>query len=128
MALRPSREHPVAMAAEHRSEHQPERPIERLLFIADAAVADAGELPPSVGELIGEAGELYVVPPSLPRLFVRGLLKILLPGEYIAEIARVIMSVMLDHAGGFDHRNDLRFYFAWVECFPRDICKAPVRH
>jgi nucleotide-binding universal stress UspA family protein len=72
------------MAAEHRSEHgraiatgpdtgpastdphQPERPIKRLLFIADSAVADADDLPPSVLELIDEAAELYVVPPSLP--------------------------------------------------------------
>jgi len=72
------------MAAEHRSEdgeaiatgrdagragmdpHQAARPIKRLLFIADSAVADADDLPPSVRELIDEAAELYVVPPSLP--------------------------------------------------------------
>ena len=40
--------------------------IKRLLFIADSAVADADDLPPSVLELIDEAAELYVVPPSLP--------------------------------------------------------------
>jgi nucleotide-binding universal stress UspA family protein len=54
------------MAAERRSEHHPERPIKRLLFIADSAVADADDLPPSVRELIDEAAELHVVPPSLP--------------------------------------------------------------
>ena len=72
------------MAAEHRSEHgeaiavgrhigrpgtdprQPERPIKRLLFIADSAVADADDLPPSVRAIIDDAAELYVVPPSLP--------------------------------------------------------------
>ena len=40
--------------------------IKRLLFFADSAVADADDLPPSVLELIDEAAELYVVPPSLP--------------------------------------------------------------
>jgi nucleotide-binding universal stress UspA family protein len=66
MALARSREHPVVMAAEHRSEHEPERPIKRLLFIADSAVAAADDLPPTVLELIDEAAELHVVPPSLP--------------------------------------------------------------
>jgi nucleotide-binding universal stress UspA family protein len=74
----------VLMAVEHRSEHgesiaiardtghpgtdprQPERPIKRLLFIADSAVADADDLPPSVRAIIDDAAELYVVPPSLP--------------------------------------------------------------
>jgi nucleotide-binding universal stress UspA family protein len=60
MALGRSREHPVAMAIDHAPA------IKRLLFIADCAVADAGDLPPSVLELIDEAAELYVVPPSLP--------------------------------------------------------------
>jgi nucleotide-binding universal stress UspA family protein len=72
------------MAADHRSEHREaiatgrntgrtstdahhlERPIKRLLFIADSAVADADDLPPSVRKIIDEAAELYVVPPSLP--------------------------------------------------------------
>src|SRR5215218_375093 len=84
MALFGSREHPVLMAVERRSEHresiaiardtgragtdprQPERPIKRLLFIADSAVADADDLPPSVRAIIDDAAELYVVPPSLP--------------------------------------------------------------
>ena len=53
-------------AVVHRSERPRERPIKRLLFIADSAVADADNLPPSVLEVIDEAAELYVVTPSLP--------------------------------------------------------------
>jgi nucleotide-binding universal stress UspA family protein len=45
---------------------QPVPAIERLLFIADSAVADADELPPSVRTLIDTAAELYIVPPALP--------------------------------------------------------------
>ena len=74
------------MAAEHRSEHadaitisrdtvtsrgrmdpqQREPAIERLLFIADSAVAETDDLPPSVRAIIDEAAELYVLPPTLP--------------------------------------------------------------
>lgn len=42
------------------------RSIERLLFIADAAVADVDELPPVVRAMIDEASEVYVVTPTLP--------------------------------------------------------------
>jgi nucleotide-binding universal stress UspA family protein len=66
MALACGREDPVVMAAEHPDPHRPERPIKRLLFIADSAVADADDLPPSVRAIIDDAAELYVVPPSLP--------------------------------------------------------------
>jgi nucleotide-binding universal stress UspA family protein len=48
----------------HASEPAPA--IERLLFIADTAVADADDLPRSVRALIDTAAELYVVPPTLP--------------------------------------------------------------
>lgn len=39
---------------------------QRLLLVADAAIVDIGELPLRVRALIGEAGELYVVTPTLP--------------------------------------------------------------
>ena len=42
------------------------RAIERLLFIADAAVADVDELPPAVRAVIDQAAEVYVITPSLP--------------------------------------------------------------
>ena len=42
------------------------RPIERLLFIADAAVADVAELPPAVRAVLDEAAEVYVLTPTLP--------------------------------------------------------------
>lgn len=42
------------------------RPIERLLFVADAAVADVHELPPAVRAVIDEAAEVYVLTPTLP--------------------------------------------------------------
>ena len=49
------------------SEHvNRERSLERLLFVADAAVADVGELPPGVRAVIDAAAEVYVVTPTLP--------------------------------------------------------------
>jgi nucleotide-binding universal stress UspA family protein len=43
-----------------------ERPLERLLFVADAAVADMSELPTAVRALIAAATDVYVVTPTLP--------------------------------------------------------------
>jgi nucleotide-binding universal stress UspA family protein len=40
--------------------------IERLLFVADAAVADVDELPPAVRTVIDAAADVYVVTPTLP--------------------------------------------------------------
>jgi nucleotide-binding universal stress UspA family protein len=40
--------------------------IQRLLFVADAAVADVDELPPAVRAVIDAAVEVYVVTPTLP--------------------------------------------------------------
>jgi nucleotide-binding universal stress UspA family protein len=40
--------------------------IQRLLFVADAAVSFVEELPPAVRDLIDAADEVYVVTPSLP--------------------------------------------------------------
>ena len=40
--------------------------IERLLFIADAAVADVDELPPAARRVIDAAADVYVVTPTLP--------------------------------------------------------------
>jgi nucleotide-binding universal stress UspA family protein len=45
---------------------EPQRPLERLLFIADAAVADLDELPTAVRAVIDAASDLYVVTPTLP--------------------------------------------------------------
>jgi nucleotide-binding universal stress UspA family protein len=42
------------------------RAIQRLLFVADAAVADVGQLPPSVRAVIDAAAEVYVLTPTLP--------------------------------------------------------------
>ena len=41
-------------------------PIQRLLFVADAAVAAVQELPPAVRAIIDAAAGVYVVTPSLP--------------------------------------------------------------
>jgi nucleotide-binding universal stress UspA family protein len=41
-------------------------PIQRLLFVSDAALADVDELPSAVRAVIDDAAELYVVTPSLP--------------------------------------------------------------
>jgi nucleotide-binding universal stress UspA family protein len=46
--------------------HDGERAIARLLFIADAAVADVDELPPAVRVVIDLAADVYVVTPALP--------------------------------------------------------------
>jgi nucleotide-binding universal stress UspA family protein len=43
-----------------------EAPISRLLFVADAAVADVDELPPAVRAVIDAAAEVLVVTPTLP--------------------------------------------------------------
>jgi nucleotide-binding universal stress UspA family protein len=40
--------------------------IQRLLFVADAAVADAGQLPPPVRAVIDTAAAVYVLTPTLP--------------------------------------------------------------
>jgi hypothetical protein len=40
--------------------------IERLLVVADAAVAEVGELPSQVRDVIDAAAKVYVVTPSLP--------------------------------------------------------------
>ena len=41
-------------------------PIQRLLFVADAAVADVHELPARVRAVLETAAEVYVVTPTLP--------------------------------------------------------------
>jgi nucleotide-binding universal stress UspA family protein len=46
--------------------NEPAPPVERLLFIADAAVADTDDLPTAVRAMIDAAVELYVVTPTLP--------------------------------------------------------------
>jgi nucleotide-binding universal stress UspA family protein len=48
--------------------HQTDRraAIQRLLFVADAAVADVDELPPAVRAVINAAADVYVVTPTLP--------------------------------------------------------------
>jgi hypothetical protein len=43
-----------------------EAPIRRLLFIADAAVADVRDLPPEARAVLRAAAEVYVVTPTLP--------------------------------------------------------------
>jgi nucleotide-binding universal stress UspA family protein len=44
----------------------PPPPVERLLFVADAAVADMVELPTAVRAMIAAATDVYVVTPTLP--------------------------------------------------------------
>jgi nucleotide-binding universal stress UspA family protein len=41
-------------------------PIDRLLFVADAAVADVDELPPAVRSVLDAAHEIHVLTPTLP--------------------------------------------------------------
>jgi hypothetical protein len=54
----------VQLRAADRNAQAP--PIQRLLFIADAAVADVDELPPAVRAVLDAAAEVYVVTPTLP--------------------------------------------------------------
>ena len=58
--MKPTWRDPDSRAQERRP------PIQRLLFIADAAVADTDELPTAVRAVIDAAAELYVVTPTLP--------------------------------------------------------------
>jgi nucleotide-binding universal stress UspA family protein len=44
----------------------PRAPIRRLLFVVDAAVAGADELPPQVRAVIDAAAQVYVITPTLP--------------------------------------------------------------
>jgi hypothetical protein len=44
----------------------PKSPIQRLLVVADAAVAEVDELPSRVRAVIESAAEVYVITPSLP--------------------------------------------------------------
>jgi nucleotide-binding universal stress UspA family protein len=46
--------------------NEPRAPVERLLFIADAAVADTDDLPTMVRAVIDAAASVYVVTPTLP--------------------------------------------------------------
>jgi nucleotide-binding universal stress UspA family protein len=46
--------------------NEPQRPVERLLFIADAAVAEMEELPAAVRAVLDAASHVYVVTPTLP--------------------------------------------------------------
>jgi hypothetical protein len=55
----------TALADRHSEVGHPTAP--RLLVVADAAIADVGELPPLVRRVIDGAGELYVITPTLPR-------------------------------------------------------------
>jgi len=55
-----------------RQPNGPRPRIERLLFIADAAVADPDELPTAVRKVIDAAAELYVVTPTLPGRLADG--------------------------------------------------------
>jgi nucleotide-binding universal stress UspA family protein len=50
----------------HRRPDERRPAIQRLLFVADAAVADVDELPPAVRAVIDGAAEVYVVTPTLP--------------------------------------------------------------
>jgi hypothetical protein len=50
------------------SQRGPQLPIQRLLFVADAAVADVHELPARVRAVLETAAEVYVVTPTLPGL------------------------------------------------------------
>jgi nucleotide-binding universal stress UspA family protein len=61
-----SPEQPVMTRRDIDAVGAPEPPVERLLFIADAAVADMDELPTAVRAVIDAAAELYVVTPTLP--------------------------------------------------------------
>jgi nucleotide-binding universal stress UspA family protein len=49
-----------------RKSSDPKTPIERLLFVADAAVADVDELPPAVRLVLDAAHEVHVLTPTLP--------------------------------------------------------------
>jgi nucleotide-binding universal stress UspA family protein len=52
-------------ARDPHSTHRRKR-IQRLLFVADAAVADVAQLPPAVRTVIDAAADVYVVTPTLP--------------------------------------------------------------
>jgi hypothetical protein len=67
---------------------QTRRPIERLLFVADAAVAEADDLPPAVRVLIDAAAQIFVLTPTLPGR----------------------LAWLADDVDGFRHRADERLH------------------
>ncbi len=66
----PGRNEPTAIPLHNGARAAPQLdsqlPIQRLLFVADAAVADVDELPARVRDVLETAAEVYVVTPSLP--------------------------------------------------------------
>jgi hypothetical protein len=54
------------IAARAAPQLDPQLPIQRLLLVADAAVADVHELPARVRAVVETAAEVYVVTPTLP--------------------------------------------------------------
>jgi hypothetical protein len=56
------------IAARAAPQLDPQLPIQRLLLVADAAVADVHELPARVRAVLETAAEVYVVTPTLPGL------------------------------------------------------------
>ena len=57
---------PPAIEAQSAHREDPELSVQRLLMVADAAVADVDELPPPVRDLVAAAAKVYVITPSLP--------------------------------------------------------------
>ena len=58
--------HNADLASRHADSKDRGTGIQRLLFVADAAVADVDELPPAVRAVIDAAAEIYVITPTLP--------------------------------------------------------------
>jgi nucleotide-binding universal stress UspA family protein len=66
LPINPAVTSPAIGVASHSPPADRKPPIQRLLFVSDAAVADVDELPRAVRAVIDDAAELYVVTPSLP--------------------------------------------------------------
>jgi nucleotide-binding universal stress UspA family protein len=74
--------------------------IQRLLFVADAAVADVDELPPAVRAVIDSAAELLVLTPTLP-----GRLAWLADDvDGFRHVADERLDIVLDHMHAIDAR------------------------
>lgn len=58
----------------------------------------------------------------------RRLLEIGIVGEDIAQINRVIATIVLDHARGFDNGENLKIDFRRLERWPGDVFERPVLH
>lgn len=98
--------------------------VQRLLIVADAAPADADELPDRVRAMIGEAGDIYVVTPTLPGR-LDWLAWELLPSRHAADerldaVLGQVHAIGVDAGGSIGDDSIMTAFADAVEAFDPD--------